>query len=330
MLPSVRGIPSGSSPLTRGALGPGIPGSLGPGIIPAYAGSTPERSSPATALRDHPRLRGEHISRERHENSREGSSPLTRGALSLQTAMSWTARIIPAYAGSTFVCGIAYFVSEDHPRLRGEHKAMPLLFTRMTGSSPLTRGARTRPSLLFPSPGIIPAYAGSTAEHGKQRDSRRDHPRLRGEHYVMSSSISRTPGSSPLTRGALTAGRSTSDSPGIIPAYAGSTHLYFARIGFNADHPRLRGEHLASARANLIVLGSSPLTRGALASRKRRFGCGRIIPAYAGSTDRHMVDVRAVRDHPRLRGEHAFLVSPCNAGRGSSPLTRGALPAKQA
>ena len=193
---------------------------------------------------------------------------------------------------------------EDHPRLRGEHPSLLATYIIPTGSSPLTRGALPPQLAHAACLGIIPAYAGSTLRKVHGNRPAVDHPRLRGEHYVMSSSISRTPGSSPLTRGALTAGRSTSDSPGIIPAYAGSTHLYFARIGFNADHPRLRGEHRQDRRQAAHIRGSSPLTRGALALLTRRLSALRIIPAYAGSTRIHFGGAPIHWDHPRLRGEH--------------------------
>ena len=53
-----------------------------------------------------------------------GSSPLTRGALSLRGAGS--------------------FLSEAHPRSRGEHVIMAFIEGFKAGSSPLTRGAPRR------------------------------------------------------------------------------------------------------------------------------------------------------------------------------------------
>ena len=113
---------------------------------------------------------------------------------------------------------------EDHPRIRGEHC--------LAGSAHV------------PGNGIIPAYAGSTAPdsrwpclaagssphtRGARRSIartvgvRRDHPRIRGEHYgfeVMEN-----------------------ETPGIIPAYAGSTN--------------------SSRFIERFSSGSSPHTRGA-------------------------------------------------------------------
>ena len=195
--------------------------------------------------------------------------------------------IIPAYAGSTYFAitdracdegssphtrgARAYFPRarehrRDHPRIRGEHGKRDL------------NGAYAR--------GIIPAYAGSTSfsptpqrrETGSSPHTRgarsayhartskaRDHPRIRGEHLYPQTLPERV--------------------AGIIPAYAGSTHvalplrpclmgssphtrgaLVHTSPGFIAprDHPRIRGEH----------------DRGGLRPHGRRG----IIPAYAGST----------------------------------------------
>ena len=50
----------GSSPHTRGAPSCPVLAVPGIGIIPAYAGSTAFETVTATALGDHPRIRGEH------------------------------------------------------------------------------------------------------------------------------------------------------------------------------------------------------------------------------------------------------------------------------
>ena len=57
-------------------------------------------------------------------------------------------RIIPAYAGSTFVFATWSAKTADHPRIRGEHivKSGVILTTR--GSSPHTRGALAKAVLL--------------------------------------------------------------------------------------------------------------------------------------------------------------------------------------
>ena len=70
--------------------------------------------------------------------------------------------------------------------------------------------------------------------------------------------------------------------------------------------------------------GSSPHTRGAHCEKRRIFYRHGIIPAYAGSTMLKFMPVRAIADHPRIRGEHSVPLAPPRAFPGSSPHTRGA------
>ena len=71
------------------------------------------------------------------------------------------------------------------------------------GSSPHTRGALEDGYLFEVEVGIIPAYAGSTRARGPNPMTRRDHPRIRGEHGKFIERIKKGAGSSPHTRGAL-------------------------------------------------------------------------------------------------------------------------------
>ena len=94
-------------------------------------------------------------------------------------------------------------------------------------------------------------------------------------------------------------------------------------------------------------MGSSPHTRGARHLPRRPGVVERIIPAYAGSTEkpRHEKElipriipayagstppiwlaIRRARDHPRIRGEHTPQPKRPSQTTGSSPHTRGAPP----
>ena len=92
-----------------------------------------------------------------------GSSPLTRGARASGKYNKDTARIIPAYAGSTKAAACCCAPLRDHPRLRGEHENVVVLNSGLEGSSPLTRGAHRDAVESRALHGIIPAYAGSTS-----------------------------------------------------------------------------------------------------------------------------------------------------------------------
>ena len=112
--------------------------------------------------------------------------------------------------------------------------------------------------------GIIPAYAGSTAAPCGTAGRSTDHPRIRGEHAPLIRLVEYVRGSSPHTRGALGSTPTLTHEHGIIPAYAGSTRPYHVYISRIRDHPRIRGEHDGNGWWVLIILGSSPHTRGAL------------------------------------------------------------------
>ena len=74
----------------------------------------------------------------------------------------------------------------------------------------------------------------------------------------------------------------------------------------------------------MLVVGSSPLTRGAPVSLTVLEGPAGLIPAHAGSTSKWCGTARKLWAHPRSRGEHSDRCGAPRAARGSSPLTRGA------
>ena len=233
-------------------------------------------------------------------------------------------RIIPAYAGSTLGPSLRRSWTRDHPRLRGEHHPAERASRRGAGSSPPTRGAPTSDSERALQGRIIPAYAGSTALSSNFMTSLPDHPRLRGEHAEQPIEIMLDEGSSPPTRGARAFFYTTVTNFRIIPAYAGSTTPQRVTMRGTGDHPRLRGEHARPRSGSARSRGSSPPTRGARHPALPGRRMDRIIPAYAGSTDR-LQDRRMGRpDHPRLRGEHSAGRTDALSRFGSSPPTRGA------
>ena len=192
----------------------------------------------------------------------------------------------------------------DHPRIRGEHRSCRWRTAVSAGSSPHTRGARIPADDEAAVPGIIPAYAGST-ESGRDQ----------GDRYC---------GSSPHTRGALVLQLGRFVELGIIPAYAGSTSILESVPALEPDHPRIRGEHKRAFKNARIVVGSSPHTRGAPTATNASSPTGRIIPAYAGSTQQSASKGSSRSDHPRIRGEHLRQQHLPRPGGGSSPHTRGA------
>ena len=296
----------GSSPHPRGAPAAGAPLRTTPRIIPAYAGSTTRSWPPAGRVADHPRIRGEHEAHPRWRCAGHGSSPHTRGAQGRHRRSTSRARIIPAYAGSTFSHRKLLSIHRDHPRIRGEHVRLGFTRNVFFGSSPHTRGALRRSENSSCSSWIIPAYAGSTPLRRRAGYRSRDHPRIRGEHGPVRRPRTACPGSSPHTRGARHRHPGSPRRERIIPAYAGSTSSIASPTRSARDHPRIRGEHSSTGFVMKSPTGSSPHTRGA----QRRMGIPksliRIIPAYAGSTAGSFFWRRTWSDHPRIRGEHAL------------------------
>ena len=152
----------GSSPLTRGAPSHRMGGERCSRLIPAYAGSTWRDLVGNNSSTAHPRLRGEHSPLCEWDGTFSGSSPLTRGARHCPELLRGHFRLIPAYAGSTFL----KLVRRD---LWG-------------GSSPLTRGAPDYYDSETVVTRLIPAYAGSTYSPHWLGIRGKAHPRLRGEH----------------------------------------------------------------------------------------------------------------------------------------------------
>ena len=199
------------------------------------AGSSPHaRGTPGalggrpSAPRDHPRMRGEH---------RDAPNVAVRLARIISACAGITKPRVsdeirkressPHARGARGPCAARASGAGDHPPMRGEHRSP----TRCSSSSgriiPRMRGEHSRPRVSRSrASGIIPACAGSTLHtlraHGPTGGSsphargaptrssaatptRRDHPRMRGEH--------------------LHDRRVSRPHPGIIPACAGSTKV---------------------------------------------------------------------------------------------------------
>ena len=130
-------------------------------------------------------------------------------------------------------------------------------------------------------------------------------------------------GSSPRMRGTRDEMLETTNSPGIIPAYAGNTWWRTACPCCIWDHPRVCGEHTCSALAVPVARGSSPRMRGTPSGTAAVLNLEWIIPAYAGNTCPAIRKHSPTRDHPRVCGEHALSTVLSTSSAGSSPRMRG-------
>ena len=192
-------------------------------LIPAHAGKTTPRHATTSVARAHPRSRGENVRVGANRFNGPGSSPLTRGKHDPERAVLVEHGLIPAHAGKTRLSPLAASTAGAHPRSRGENGMSRGVLLFVAGSSPLTRGKRSRQECRRHSGGLIPAHAGKTGSAGKTQCPRPAHPRSRGENLWPSVSVTIHPGSSPLTRGKPDQRRGHALGAGLIPAHAGKT-----------------------------------------------------------------------------------------------------------
>ena len=199
------GYGGGSSPRTRGTLRPWSSAERGLRFIPAHAGNICRVCSVSLTWPVHPRARGEHVCPVCHDRGSVGSSPRTRGTY-----------------GERMGCRLACAV---HPRARGEHLTRLRHPRRHAGSSPRTRGTwaqrrglghqhgsspRTRGTCDFSAcpwriRRFIPAHAGNMNPCICPPAPVPVHPRARGEHSRSARLSASVVGSSPRTRGTLSA-----------------------------------------------------------------------------------------------------------------------------
>ena len=238
---------------------------------------------PATSMA-HPRSRGENPYSCTLSTAPVGSSPLTRGKLSVTTLLGAMSGLIPAHAGKT-------------PRALTDLQAVG-------GSSPLTRGKLGGCVVGHGGGGLIPAHAGKTRIGAWPHLLHWAHPRSRGENREAVLAIRRAAGSSPLTRGKRPWGWRRRTARRLIPAHAGKTERDRTMILLGAAHPRSRGENTVMGSARFATLGSSPLTRGKPVRRTVVPWVQRLIPAHAGKTFGVAAVGSVMPAHPRSRGEN--------------------------
>ena len=268
---------------------------------------------------------GEHTVDRPTKKDRMGSSPHVRGTLHTIVLHVAPQGIIPACAGNTYAATSTGVTCGDHPRMCGEHPVVPDPHSSMMGSSPHVRGTHRGRWARCSRAGIIPACAGNTRAAAGWRASRRDHPRMCGEHALQPYKRGLALGSSPHVRGTLRGGEDFVGGVGIIPACAGNTRVRKGRDGRAGDHPRMCGEHNPFNGIVADFPGSSPHVRGTLRMIHHWSDIKGIIPACAGNTQTIFEPTCSMRDHPRMCGEHGISPSARRAVWGSSPHVRGTL-----
>ena len=193
------------------------------GITPACAGSSSRFRDLRISGKDHPRMRGEQLGCILFSQGFQGSPPHARGAATGYGGFTEVAGITPACAGSSMEEADERRFAEDHPRMRGEQSITERTKTLTKGSPPHARGAVM---YLLTASGlrrITPACAGSRETENREKNARRDHPRMRGEQLSTVRHPRPERGSPPHARGAAKQMNSNIFYQGITPACAGSS-----------------------------------------------------------------------------------------------------------
>ncbi len=176
----------GSSPRARGTLGKYRLVNLVKRFIPACAGNTWPKATPASKNSVHPRVRGEHRQSMYRARSGGGSSPRARGTRRKGERFTRIFRFIPACAGNTQTPPHTAKNTAVHPRVRGEHPAINGDAPVNIGSSPRARGTHLSATIAGAARRFIPACAGNTPPAWWIPTSTKVHPRVRGEHFALS------------------------------------------------------------------------------------------------------------------------------------------------
>ena len=256
--------PRTQSPLTPGKPPPRAVRGADLRLIPAHAGKTNRDSILGPKVAAHPRSRGENHGLSPGKSARLGSSPLTRGKRVASSGFGGEVGLIPAHAGKTAGVRRADQGDGAHPRSRGENAILLGVPFTTAGSSPLTRGKRTRQASPRNRQRLIPAHAGKTDRAWRRGVHPQAHPRSRGENFTCLATTVVSSGSSPLTRGKPDQHGVVSPTVGLIPAHAGKTRAKTSSTSPSRAHPRSRGENVGLSRLS----GGRP----------------RLIPAHAGKT----------------------------------------------
>ena len=171
-------------------------------------------------------------------------------------------RITPARAGKSQTTSWTPKARRDHPRACGEKGDGRDMWPPGKGSPPHTRGK----ALVLPHcpgvPGITPAHAGKRSRSLIHSPGREDHPRTRGEKFLIFTKRGRKMGSPPHTRGKDKVAGNHGVGSGITPAHAGKSEAANRRAVLGGDHPRTRGEKCKTIVIDTGGAGSPPHTRG--------------------------------------------------------------------
>ena len=138
---------AGSPPRVRGTVSRAGAILLDIRITPACAGNSFVNIFNAIAERDHPRVCGEQGTMQEVTQNALGSPPRVRGTVHADNLVFLIIRITPACAGNSILTPQMKYMRQDHPRVCGEQRIIPLIKAIAAGSPPRVRGTVASPLL---------------------------------------------------------------------------------------------------------------------------------------------------------------------------------------
>ena len=118
-----------------------------------------------------------------------GSPPHARGKGTFTAGQAAWRGITPACAGKSWTLRSKLIQFKDHPRMRGEKTASPIVWLWEKGSPPHARGKVRLRKQGKSWRRITPACAGKSVQQPDGQSCGWDHPRMRGEKPSPSSCL---------------------------------------------------------------------------------------------------------------------------------------------
>ncbi|SHL21327.1 hypothetical protein SAMN05443637_12145 [Pseudonocardia thermophila] len=193
------------------------------------------------------------------------------------------------------------------------------------GPPPQARGRRLGIMATVAEVGTTPAGAGTTPGRRPATPGPGDHPRRRGDDLEAAEVAATLPGPPPQARGRLPPGSRPRGCAGTTPAGAGTT-MRGARTQLRTrDHPRRRGDDIASRTLSSAGWGPPPQARGRPLHPRVGVVAVGTTPAGAGTTrPRRRQTAWRCGPPPQARGrlvvgeDHVIVGGTTPAGAGTT------------
>ena len=252
----------GLSPPTRGSHRhvAAVPRSAG--SIPAHAGEPTNEVGSVITHRVYPRPRGGAEFPAAEFEADHGLSPPTWGSPPVPTSAPYNIRSIPAHAGEPQRSLQREILWRVYPRPRGGAISWAAATPWSSGLSPPTRGSPPAADAERAGRRSIPAHAGEPPRSRRRPPPHRVYPRPRGGAGSCFCRSSPGFGLSPPTRGSPWRQAAPDLREGSIPAHAGEPQQPVPPPSCTRVYPRPRGGASTESRAQQLLNGLSPPTRG--------------------------------------------------------------------